>query len=65
MAKIMKVRCNGKDHHVNEVDIDEVTRATIVVRGEPVQQLRERYVVPCRYCIEGLVVITKKMIEEL
>ncbi|MDZ7265190.1 MAG: hypothetical protein ONB16_11430, partial [candidate division KSB1 bacterium] len=65
MAKIIKVRCNGKNHHVNEVDIDEITKPTLVVRGEPLRQLRERYVVPCKYCSDGQVVITKKMIDEL
>lgn len=65
MAKIMKVRCNSPGEHINEVDIDKITRPTIVVRGQPSQRLQDRYVLRCQYCTDGKVIVTKKMIEEL
>jgi hypothetical protein len=65
MAKIIKVRCNGGGKHINEVDIDKITRPTIVVRGHPKQNLQDRYVLPCQHCTEGKVIITRKMIEEM
>ena len=65
MAKIIKVRCNGSAKCVNEVDIEKITKPTIVVRGQPNQSLRERYVLPCQYCTEGKVIVTREMIEQL
>ena len=65
MAKLINVRCNGLGKHVNEVDIDKITKPTIVVRGQPKQSLRERYVLSCQYCTEGKVIVTRKMIEQL
>lgn len=65
MSKIMQVRCNGKGKHINEVDIDEITRPTLVIRGEPKTSLRERYVLPCKHCTEGDVIVTRAMIEQL
>jgi hypothetical protein len=65
MAKIMKVRCNGSGKHVNEVDIDKISKPTIVIRGQPKQSLQDRYVLPCQYCTEGKVIVTREMIEQL
>lgn len=65
MAKIINVRCNGAGKHVNEVDIDKITQPTMVVRGHPKKSLRERYVLPCQFCTEGKVIVTREMIEEL
>lgn len=64
MAKIMKVRCNGSEKHVNEVDIDKITRPTIVVRGQPKQSLQDRYVLPCQSCTDGKVIVTREMIKD-
>ncbi len=65
MARIIKIRCNGPGKHVNELDLDKYTRPTIVVRGQPKSSLPERLVVPCQYCTEGKLVITRNMIEEM
>lgn len=65
MAKIIKVRCNGSGKHINEMDIDKITRPTIAVRGHPRQSLQDRYVLPCQYCTDGKVIVTRAMIEQL
>lgn len=65
MAKTIKVRCNGTGQHINEVDVDKITRTTIVVRGHPKQRLQDRYVLFCQYCTEGKVIVTREMIEKL
>lgn len=65
MAKILKVRCNGPGKHINEVDIEKLTRPVMVVRGLPRESLLERYVLPCQYCTGGKVIVTRKMIEEM
>ena len=67
MSRIIKVRCNGAGRHVNEVDLDEVLREDVVLRGVPSSESRrvpERLVLPCRSCTEGEVIVTREMIEE-
>ena len=67
MSRIIKVRCNGAGRHVNEVDLDEVLREDVVLRGVPVREgLRfpKRLVLPCRLCTEGKVIVLREMIEE-
>jgi len=68
MAQSIKVRCNGSGKHVNEFtkkDLEKYTTPTGVVRGESKKSFPERIVIPCQYCTEGEVIITRKMIEEL
>lgn len=65
MSKILKVRCNGSGKCVNEVDIEKITKPTIVVRGGPKPSLQDRYVLPCQSCATGKVIVTRKMIEEM
>jgi hypothetical protein len=69
MARTVKVRCNGPNHHVNEVDLDKVRRPTPAYRGsEPARALDDfpgRVVLPCKVCTEGRVVITRRMVEDL
>ena len=33
MAKIIKVRCNGPNKHVNQIDLDKALRTAIVLKG--------------------------------
>ncbi|NLZ04338.1 MAG: hypothetical protein GXY19_04130 [Phycisphaerae bacterium] len=67
MGKIIKVRCNGPEGHVNEVDLDEVLREDVVLKQAPAREGRripERLVLPCRFCTVGKVIVTREMIEE-
>jgi hypothetical protein len=80
MARIIKVRCNGPDHHVNEVDLDKGTivvmfpmMAGVDLRAEKNTQskklaipkeLPERLVFPCQHCKDGKVIITRDMIQK-
>ena len=69
MPKIIKVRCNGPNKCINEVDLealiedDEVTiyRLATTPADRPV---RKRYVSKCKHCSEGEVIVTRQMIEE-
>ena len=69
MPKIIKVRCNGPNKCINEVDLEvliengEVTiyRLATTPADRPV---RKRYVLKCKCCSEGQVVVTRQMIEE-
>jgi len=68
MAKTIKIKCNGPNRHLNEVDLDAVLERTTVVRGPArspaAEDLPERVVRPCRECTAGKVVITREMIED-
>ena len=68
MGKIIKVRCNGSNQHVNEIDLDDLLRTTTVLKGSQpkpdIQSLPERFVRPCKVCAEGKVNITREMIEK-
>jgi len=73
MATIIKVRCNGPDKHVNEVDIEKLIRPTPLLRCiisyDPSAEVaapppEDRYVFKCRFCTEGRVVVTREMIEK-
>ncbi|UCE05013.1 MAG: hypothetical protein JSW07_15515 [bacterium] len=63
----MKIRCNGPNKHINEVDLDEVLKPQMVVRGHPpsaTQTPPERLVLECKHCTKGQVVLTREMIED-
>jgi hypothetical protein len=69
MAKI-KVKCNGPEHHVNEIDLDKVLRRYTVLKGsqddyDALNQadIPERVVLNCRECTFK-VNITRAMIKE-
>ena len=67
MPKIIKVRCNGPNKHVNEIDLDKLDQKTVVLRGSPATQQKyvpDRLILPCRFCTEGNVIVTRVMIEE-
>ncbi len=68
MTKIIKVRCNGSSKCLNEfteADLEKYYKPTIVVRGQPKKTLPERLVIPCRFCADGKVIVTRTMIEEM
>ena len=67
MPKIIKIKCNGPDKHINEVDLDKALGTTVVLRGGPTQIERpipKRVVKPCQFCTIGKVIITREMFEE-
>ena len=69
MARTIKVKCNGPNHHVNEFDLDKARQPTPAYRGsEPARAadpFPERVVLPCKICTEGRVVLTREMIQDL
>ena len=67
MGKIIKVRCNGPEKHINDVDLEKALRTTPVLRGAPVKadrRIPERIVLPCQFCTAGKVILERKVIEE-
>jgi hypothetical protein len=71
MAQMIKIKCNGPNHHVNEVDLDKLLRPTPIVRSPfarrpPPQSsdIPERLVRQCKLCTEGKVVISREIIED-
>ena len=67
MANIIKVRCNGPDKHVNELDLGKLLQTDPVLRlaGRAAgHDLPERLVLPCRQCTAGKVIVTRDMLEE-
>jgi hypothetical protein len=64
MANIIKVRCNGPEKHLNEVDLDKVSGTDVVLRiagASATKDLPERLVFLCRQCTAGKVIITRDM----
>lgn len=66
MGQIIRVRCNGANKHVNEVDLDDALREDSIARGAnfSAAAVPERIVLRCRECTEGRVIVTRLMIEE-
>lgn len=67
MGRIVKVRCNGQNKHVNDVDIDKALTTVLITRDTDMttQSMPPvRIVLPCRECT-GNVIFTRKMIEDI
>ncbi|MDQ3744031.1 MAG: hypothetical protein M3444_06600 [Acidobacteriota bacterium] len=66
MGQVIKVRCNGPNRHVNEVDLDAALREETITRGADAfsGSAPERVVLRCRECVDGSVILTRAMIEE-
>ncbi len=67
MGKIIKVRCTGKEQHVNEIDLEDLLGPNVVIHGTPIDTGRPipvRIVRRCEVCAEGKVVLTREMIEQ-
>ena len=72
MPKIIKVRCNGPNKCINEVDLkalikDEDAYVYRMYPGDTSRKgpvIRSRYVLKCKRCSNGEVIITRQMIEE-
>ena len=65
MGQIIKVRCNGANKHVNEVDLDDALREDLITRDADYSSssVPERIVLRCRECADGRVIVTRAMIE--
>lgn len=65
MGQTIKVRCNGPNKHVNDVDLDDALREDSTARGTGLSSssVPERIVLRCRECVDGKVIVTRAMIE--
>jgi hypothetical protein len=68
MAAI-KIRCNGKEKHVNEIDIDALlaNSLTVIYKGEhhiDRDKIPPRIVIDCTLCNTGKVIINREIILE-
>lgn len=63
----IKVRCNGAHKHVNEVDVDDALREDSIARHADysASSTPERIVLRCRECVDGKVIVTRAMIEDV
>lgn len=67
MSRKIKVRCNGSERHINEIDLERLLAPTFVVRGgNPAINLADvefPLYEDCRYCA-GHVIITREIAEQ-
>jgi hypothetical protein len=67
MNKKIKVRCNGQERHINEIDLDRLLKPIFVVRGDdPVidfDGVEFPLYEDCRYCA-GHIIITREIAEQ-
>ena len=67
MARIIKVRCTGRQQHENEIDLETILGTDVILHGAPIdtgRQIPHQIVRRCDICDEGKIVITRAMIEE-
>ena len=66
MSTKIKIRCNGPERHINEIDLERLLQTTFVVRGDnPAINLADvefPLYEDCRYCA-GRVIITREIAE--
>jgi hypothetical protein len=70
MSRKIKVRCNGPERHINDIDLERLLERTFVARGyNPASHLPNLDDVEfplyedCRYCA-GRVIITREIAEQ-
>lgn len=66
MGQIIKVRCNGPNKHVNEVDLTDALREDSIAKRADysASSVPERIVLRCHECADGRVIVTRAMIED-
>ena len=66
LNRIIKVRCNGANRHVNDVDLDKAMREDTIARrtDNSLSPVPERLILRCRECADGRVILTREMIED-
>ena len=68
MSKIIKVKCTGPGQHENEIDLETVLGADVIVSGTPIdtgKPVPERIVRLCEECDEGKVIIARQMLRDI
>lgn len=66
MAAIIKVKCTGREQHLNEIDLEDILGSDTVVYGaalETGRRIPARIVRRCDVCDEGKVIISREMME--
>lgn len=70
MSRKVKVRCNGQERHVNEIDLGRLLEVEFVTKGPkpaPSRPSLDDVEFPlyedCRYC-DGRVIITREIAEQ-
>ncbi|MGH9755671.1 MAG: hypothetical protein ACREA2_23055 [Blastocatellia bacterium] len=70
MSGKIKVRCNGQERHINEIDLERLLEPTFVTKGHnPASRLPNLDDVEfplyedCRYCA-GRVIITREIADQ-
>jgi hypothetical protein len=67
MSRKIKVRCNGPERHINELDLERLLTPTFVVRGDNPASNLDDIEFPlyedCRYCA-WQVIITRETAEQ-
>jgi hypothetical protein len=70
MSGKIKVRCNGPENHINEIDLEWLLERTFVVKGpnpapslHNLDDLEFPFYVDCRYCA-WRVIITREIAEQ-
>ena len=66
MAEIIKIKCNGPNRHVNDVNLGEALREQPITRSIVFTppEVPDRIVLHCRECTDGKVILTRSMIEQ-
>ncbi len=67
MPKTIKIKCNGPNKCINEIDLEKALGTTVVLRDGSTKNERpipERVVKKCQFCTVGKVIITREMFEE-
>jgi hypothetical protein len=66
MGQILKIRCNGPNKHINDVDLDDALREVPIAREAEFSSSSapERIVLRCRECVDGRVIVMRKTIED-
>ena len=66
MGQLIKVRCNGPNKHVNDVELDDALREDAIAKQTDFSSssVPERIVLRCRECADGRVIVTRAMIED-
>ena len=73
MSKKIKLRCNGTEHHINEIDLEKLIESTFIVKGgnppprppgpTNLDDVEFPLYEDCRYC-DGQVIVTREFAEQ-
>jgi hypothetical protein len=70
MSGKIKIRCNGPDRHINDIDLERLLEPTFVTKGpnqasrpHDLNEIEFPLYEDCRYCA-GRVIITREIAEK-